>query len=150
VNKRIFIVAAVALAAFAGFIRSHAGSQPAAASAALHVESHSPSPVRARRAAAPGCVAPRRRRSRRSSSRYSEPRARRMASDVSPIARVDVNSADAAELETLPGIGPRMAERIVAFREQNGPFAALDDLLDVNGLSERVVDELEPYVAFSL
>jgi len=130
VNKRIFIVVAVALAAFAGFIRSHAGSQPAAASAALHVESHSPAPARARRAAAPGCVAPRRRRSRK------------------PAERVDLNRADAAELETLPGIGPRMAERIVAFREQNGPFVALDDLLDVNGLSERVVDELEPYVAF--
>lgn len=72
-----------------------------------------------------------------------------MASDAAPIDRVDLNSADVAELERLPGIGRRFAERIVAFREQNGPFAALDDLLDVNGLSERVVDELEPYVEFS-
>jgi competence protein ComEA len=70
-----------------------------------------------------------------------------MASEAPPVARVDLNHAGVAELETLPGIGQRLAERIVAFREQNGPFAALDELLDVNGLSERVVDALEPYVA---
>ena len=71
-----------------------------------------------------------------------------MASEAPPVARVDLNRADVAELETLPGIGRRLAERIVAFREENGPFAALDELLDVNGVSERVVDALEPYVDF--
>ncbi len=58
---------------------------------------------------------------------------------------VDLNSADAAALETLPGIGPALAERIVEFRDANGPFASLDDLLDVAGTSPRLIEELQPY-----
>lgn len=61
---------------------------------------------------------------------------------------VDVNSADAATLETIPGIGPRLAERIVEFRETNGAFATPDELLDVNGISERLLDEISPYLSF--
>jgi competence protein ComEA len=45
-----------------------------------------------------------------------------------PAWRVDINAAGAAELELLPGIGPQLAQRIVAEREKNGPFASLDDL----------------------
>lgn len=145
-KRRVFVVAAVALAALAGFFRSHVGTQPEAVSAALHVEPHRQEPVRARPTSA--CASPRR-RTRKSARRYSEPRARRAVAEVDPSARVDLDRADVAELETLPGIGERLAERIVAFREQNGPFAALDDLLDINGVSERVVDALEPYVEFS-
>ncbi len=58
---------------------------------------------------------------------------------------VDLNTADAAALETLPGIGPGLAERIVEFRDANGPFASLDDLLDVTGTSPRLIEELQPY-----
>jgi competence protein ComEA len=58
---------------------------------------------------------------------------------------VDLNSADAAALETLPGIGPGLAARIVEFRDANGPFASLDDLLDVTGTSPRLIEELQPY-----
>ena len=50
--------------------------------------------------------------------------------------RVPINTADAAALETLPGVGPVLAERIVAFRTQNGPFGAVEDLLDVPGIGE--------------
>jgi competence protein ComEA len=59
---------------------------------------------------------------------------------------VDLNAADAATLATLPGIGSAMAQRIVDFRELNGPFSSLDDLLDVAGTSQRMIDELVPYV----
>ena len=45
----------------------------------------------------------------------------------------------------LPGIGPALAERIVEFRDANGPFASLDDLLDVTGTSPRLIEELQPY-----
>jgi len=65
-----------------------------------------------------------------------------------PDAPVDVNSADAAALETIPGIGPRLAERIVAFRESNGPFGSAEELLDVNGVSERLLEEISPYLTF--
>jgi competence protein ComEA len=50
--------------------------------------------------------------------------------------KVRVNSAGAAELERLPGVGPVLAERIVAHREAYGPFAAVEDLLDVPGIGE--------------
>ncbi len=49
---------------------------------------------------------------------------------------VDVNRAGASELERLPGVGPVLAERIVAYRDEHGPFATAEDLLDVPGIGE--------------
>ncbi len=53
--------------------------------------------------------------------------------------RVDLNSADQAALETLPRIGPALAERIIAWREENGRFASVDDLLAVPGIGEKLL-----------
>ena len=54
---------------------------------------------------------------------------------------VDVNSADAATLaEELDGVGPAKAKAIVEFREQYGSFESADDLLEVKGIGERVLD----------
>jgi competence protein ComEA len=50
--------------------------------------------------------------------------------------RVRINSADATALEGLPGVGPVLAERIVAYRDAHGPFVALEDLLEVPGIGE--------------
>jgi competence protein ComEA len=50
---------------------------------------------------------------------------------------VNVNLADASELETLPGIGPATAAAIIEEREQNGPFATVDDLIRVTGIGEK-------------
>jgi competence protein ComEA len=55
---------------------------------------------------------------------------------------VDINRASAAELEELPGVGPATAEAIIAHREQNGPFASVDDLLDVRGIGEAKLEQL--------
>lgn len=52
---------------------------------------------------------------------------------------VDINAADAASLEQVKGIGPAKASAIVQFREQNGPFASVDDLVQVPGLGEKTV-----------
>jgi competence protein ComEA len=49
---------------------------------------------------------------------------------------VDLNAADQAALETLPGIGPSLAGRILAWREQHGRFSAVEDLLDVSGIGD--------------
>lgn len=49
---------------------------------------------------------------------------------------VRINTADAAALEGLPGVGPVLAERIVAHRNAHGPFATVEDLLDVPGIGE--------------
>jgi competence protein ComEA len=59
-------------------------------------------------------------------------------------APVPLNAADAARLETLPGIGPALAARIVAFRDLNGPFASIDELLDVSGMTQSKLDALSP------
>jgi competence protein ComEA len=64
-----------------------------------------------------------------------------------PAAPIDVNTAGAAELESLPGIGPSLAGRIIAFREVNGRFTRVDDLLDVAGMNDRKLEALAPYVS---
>ncbi len=59
---------------------------------------------------------------------------------------IDINAASADELETLPGIGPALAERIVAYRTEHGPFQSVDELARVRGISPRMVDELRDLV----
>jgi competence protein ComEA len=59
---------------------------------------------------------------------------------------VDLNSATATELETIPGIGPALAKRIVEFRDEHGPFDRVDDLLKVRGIGEKSLDKLRPHL----
>jgi competence protein ComEA len=66
--------------------------------------------------------------------------------DAAPAAPIDLNTAGESELETLPGIGAGLAERIVTFRELNGPFVAADDLLDVGGMTEKRLEVIEPFL----
>jgi competence protein ComEA len=54
--------------------------------------------------------------------------------------RIDLNTADQAALETLPRIGPALAERIIAWRDENGRFASVDDLLAVPGIGEKLLE----------
>ena len=58
------------------------------------------------------------------------------AAAVAGDGRVRLNLAGVEELEALPGVGPVLAERIVAYREEHGPFAVVEDLLDVPGIGE--------------
>lgn len=48
--------------------------------------------------------------------------------------RININTADVALLQTLPGVGPSTAENIVSFREANGPFATIEAIMDVPGI----------------
>jgi competence protein ComEA len=66
-----------------------------------------------------------------------------------PSAPVDLNKASQDELTALPGIGPEMARRIVEFREQNGPFKRVEDLLKVKGIGEKSFQKLRPHVKVS-
>ena len=59
---------------------------------------------------------------------------------------VDINRATAAELDTLPGVGPRTAQRIIEYREKNGGFRRLEDLMNVRGIGERTFLRLKPLV----
>jgi len=60
--------------------------------------------------------------------------------------KINVNTADAAALDTLPRIGPAIAERIIAWREENGPFASVDDLKAVEGIGEKTLAALRDLV----
>lgn len=62
---------------------------------------------------------------------------------------VDLNTASADELAEVPGIGPTMAQRIVDWREQNGPFERVEDLMKVKGIGEKSIEKLRPYVKVS-
>jgi len=66
--------------------------------------------------------------------------------DASTGSPIDINTASAAELDELPGIGPALAERIVALRSERGPFRSVDELELVEGISERTVEQLRPLV----
>jgi competence protein ComEA len=61
-------------------------------------------------------------------------------------ARVNLNTASAGELDALPGIGPVLAERIVAHRTAQGPFASVDQLDDVPGIGPAIAAELAELV----
>lgn len=56
-------------------------------------------------------------------------------------ALVNLNTADAATLETLPGIGPALAARIIEYRESHGPFAAVEDITDVSGIGSATLEK---------
>lgn len=60
--------------------------------------------------------------------------------------RLDLNAATAEQLDALPGIGPVLAQRIVEARRARGPFQSVDDLVEIDGISVRIVDELRPLV----
>lgn len=61
-------------------------------------------------------------------------------------ARVDLNSADLAALDTLPRIGPALAQRIIDWRDANGRFTAVEDLLAVPGIGDKMLESLRDLV----
>lgn len=59
---------------------------------------------------------------------------------------VNLNTATAADLEALPGIGPATAKRILEYREKSGPFKKLEELMNVRGIGEKAFLRLRPLV----
>ena len=60
--------------------------------------------------------------------------------------KLDLNRATAEELQGLPGIGPVLAQRVIAQRTTHGPFHTVDDLRDVKGIGKKRMDQLRPLV----
>lgn len=73
--------------------------------------------------------------------------AERRSRPLAPGETIDPNTADAGELQRLPGIGPALAARIVADREARGPFRSAADLLRVSGIGEATLGRLAPHLA---
>jgi competence protein ComEA len=59
---------------------------------------------------------------------------------------VNINTAGQAELETLPGVGPVTAQAILTWRAEHDGFAAIEELLDVQGIGEATLAQLAPHV----
>lgn len=72
-----------------------------------------------------------------------------VAGESAPAGVVNVNTATVEQLQLLPGVGPALAERIVAFREANGPFRSAEELEAVKGIGEKALDRLRPYLQVS-
>jgi competence protein ComEA len=154
-RQALLFVAAVALVGSAVRVtasrrlaRAVAGAErgatvrPDLATRALAAQIHAVDSARAHRA-------PSRRRPA-AGSRRSPPEPRLADVPVpEPVSLIDVNSAPASELERLPRVGPALAMRIVAYREQHGPFASLESLRHVRGIGPSTARSVAPLVTFS-
>jgi competence ComEA-like helix-hairpin-helix protein len=63
-----------------------------------------------------------------------------------PAAPININTATVEQLQTLPSVGPSTAKSIVRYREKNGPFRRVEDLLIIKGMSRQRLQKLRPYV----
>lgn len=61
--------------------------------------------------------------------------------------KVNLNSAQSSELQTLPGIGPAKAEAIIEYRETNGPFKSIDDLKEISGIGDKTFEKLKDHIS---
>ncbi len=59
---------------------------------------------------------------------------------------LNINIASSSDLESLQGVGPSTAQKIIAFRSSNGPFKSIDDLLNVSGIGEKKLAGIRPYI----
>lgn len=78
-----------------------------------------------------------------SPARRSAPRTKTAAAPQFPI---NLNTATAEQLEALPGIGPALAQRIVEYRQMQGRFQSVDELLEVRGIGTKRLENIRPYV----
>ncbi len=62
-------------------------------------------------------------------------------------ALLNINTASEKELQTLSGIGPQMAKRIIQYREKHGNFTSVDALTEVKGLGEKTLEKLKPFIS---
>jgi competence protein ComEA len=61
-------------------------------------------------------------------------------------APVNLNTATADQLATIPGVGPKMAERIIDYRQKNGGFKKIEDLMNVSGVGEKSFLKMKPLI----
>lgn len=60
--------------------------------------------------------------------------------------KVDINTADVEMLSTLPGVGPKTAAAIAAYRNENGKFTSVDDLLNIKGIGNKKLEKMKPFL----
>jgi len=60
--------------------------------------------------------------------------------------KININTASVTELQSLPRIGPKVAQRIVDYRTQNGPFKKAEDLMKVRGIGEKIFNQIKDLI----
>lgn len=70
-------------------------------------------------------------------------------SSPAPTSPINLNTATQAQFESLPGIGPKVAQRIIEYRQKNGQFKKIEDLMNVKGIGEKSFLKLKPYLTVS-
>ena len=76
----------------------------------------------------------------------ASPRASRAAAKPAVTGQININTASPSELEALPGVGAKTAARIVEYRQKNGPFKKVEDLMNVRGIGEKNFVKLKPQI----
>src|SRR5213592_2438117 len=76
-------------------------------------------------------------------------RAAQLARPLLPGERIDLDNADVSDITRLPRVGPALAQRIVAWRSEHGPFGSLSRLDSVSGVGPKLLDAILPFVSFS-
>jgi competence protein ComEA len=69
-----------------------------------------------------------------------------VAGAASAAAQVNINTADSAALQTLNGVGPATAQKIMDYRDQHGPFAKIEDIRNVSGIGEKTFEKLKDHI----
>ncbi|HYT64186.1 MAG TPA: helix-hairpin-helix domain-containing protein [Gemmatimonadales bacterium] len=87
--------------------------------------------------------------SRPNALRETARRAAQLARPLLPGDRIDIDRADVSEITRLPRVGPALAQRIVAWRTEHGPFGSLSRLDSVSGVGPKLLDAIQPFVSFS-
>lgn len=68
------------------------------------------------------------------------------ASDGETAKKININTATQDLLATLPGVGPALAKRIVDYRERNGEFKRIEELMNVKGIGEKSFEKIRPHI----
>lgn len=69
------------------------------------------------------------------------------AGKPAPTGKVNLNAATAQQLEELPGVGPKLAARIVEYRQKSGAFKSVQDLMNVKGIGEKNFEKLQSFLS---
>jgi competence protein ComEA len=77
-------------------------------------------------------------------SAQTKPASRTAAKQAAPVGSININTASAAELDALPGVGAKTAALIVEYRQKNGPFKKVEELMNVRGIGEKNFLKLKP------
>jgi competence protein ComEA len=82
-------------------------------------------------------------------AQQKSPAAKPARASAAPTTPVNINTATQQQLETLPGLGAKVAERIIEYRQKNGNFKKVEDLMNVKGIGEKSFLKLKPMLTIS-